>query len=188
VRTPEGFSGDFSFFHKNPPSSERTRMNEPSTAPWVFEALRLANQVALQAKGEGHHPFGAVLLAPDLHTVLEQQGNIDTVNHAESTLARRAYEKYEPHYLWQCTLVTTVEPCAMCSGTQYWAHIGRLVYGLSERELLDLTGNHEQNPTMNLSSRAVFAAGQKDIEVIGPVKAMQQELIEPHLGFWSHPS
>lgn len=151
---------------------------------WVIDALKLANEVAQHAKNEGHHPFGALLLAPDQRTVLDQQGNIDTVNHAESTLARRAYERFDPAYLWQCTLVTTVEPCAMCSGTQYWAHIGRLVYGLSERQLLDLTGNHEQNPTMNLSSREVFAAGQKTIEVIGPVLEMQGELIQLHLGFW----
>jgi tRNA(Arg) A34 adenosine deaminase TadA len=120
-----------------------------------------------------------------MSTVLDQQGNLDTVNHAESTLARRAFERFEPDYLWQCTLVTTVEPCAMCSGTQYWAHIGRLVYGLSERQLLDLTGNHEQNPTMNLSSREVFKAGQKPIEVIGPVRELQDELVQLHLGFWS---
>lgn len=160
-------------------------MNQPSTASWVLNALKLANQVAKQAKEEGHHPFGAVLLAPDMSTVLDQQGNLDTVNHAESTLARRAFERFEPDYLWQCTLVTTVEPCAMCSGTQYWAHIGRLVYGLSERQLLDLTGNHEQNPTMNLSSREVFKAGQKSIEVIGPVRELQDELVQLHLGFWS---
>jgi len=160
-------------------------MREFSTPPWVIDALKLANQVAKQAKEEGHHPFGAVLLAPNLRTVLDQQGNLDTVNHAESTLARRVFEKFDADYLWQCTLVTTVEPCAMCSGTQYWANIGRLVYGLSERELLDLTGNHAQNPTMDLSSRAVFGAGQKKVEVIGPVHALQEELVALHLGFWS---
>ena len=38
----------------------------------------------------GRHPFGAVLVAPDGDTVLAEQGNIDTVNHTESTLARNA--------------------------------------------------------------------------------------------------
>jgi tRNA(Arg) A34 adenosine deaminase TadA len=160
-------------------------MSKIFTPSWAIDALRRANEVARQAKAEGHHPFGAVLLAPDLRTVLDQQGNLDTVNHAESTLARRAFEKFDADYLWQCTLATTVEPCAMCSGTQYWANIGRLVYGLSERELLDLTGNHAQNPTMDLSSRAVLGAGQKKIEVIGPVPELQDELIDLHVGFWS---
>ena len=42
----------------------------------------------------GHHPFGAVLVAPDHETVLLTQCNIDTVNHAESTLADRSQQFY----------------------------------------------------------------------------------------------
>jgi tRNA(Arg) A34 adenosine deaminase TadA len=84
----------------------------------------------------------------------------------------------------QCTLVTTVEPCAMCAGTQYWANIGRLVYGMTERRLLDLTGNHGENPTLDLPCRSVFAAGQKTIEVIGPVPEVEPEIAALHLDFW----
>ncbi|NJR20228.1 MAG: nucleoside deaminase [Hyphomonadaceae bacterium] len=83
------------------------------------------------------------------------QGNVSAVEHAEAVLAREAAKRFAPEYLWQCTLVTTVEPCAMCAGTQYWAHIGRLVYGLSERDLLALTGNHAENPTLDLPCREV---------------------------------
>jgi len=162
-------------------------MNHTSSPQWAIDALKAANQVAKQAKQEGHHPFGAILLAPDMRTVLDRQGNIDTVNHAESTLARRAFGSFDANYLWHCTLVTTVEPCAMCAGTEDWANIGRLVYGLSERELLDLTGNHVQNPTMDLSSRAVFNAGQKKVEILGPVHEMLQEIIDLHVGFWDTP-
>jgi tRNA(Arg) A34 adenosine deaminase TadA len=121
--------------------------------------LRRANDVARRAMSLGRHPFGAILVAPDGETVLAEQGNVDTVNHAESVLARTAVQNYSADYLWQCTLVTTVEPCAMCAGTQYWAHIGRLVYGMTESRLLELTGNHGENPTMDLPCREVFARG-----------------------------
>lgn len=134
----------------------------------------------------GRHPFGAVLIAPDGNTVLAEQGNVDSVNHAESTLARTVSTNFTPDYLWTCTLVTTVEPCAMCAGTQYWANIGRLVFGMTERRLLDLTGNHSENPTMDLPSRTVLAAGQKAIEVIGPVAAVEAEIAELHQNFWKH--
>jgi tRNA(Arg) A34 adenosine deaminase TadA len=100
--------------------------------------------------------------APDGETVLAEQGNVDTVNHAESTLARTAATNFTPDYLAQCTLVTTVEPCAMCAGTQYWANIGRLVYGMTERRLLDLTGNHGENPTLDLPCRERVRRGAED--------------------------
>ncbi len=146
--------------------------------------LRRANEVARRAMGLGRHPFGAILVAPDGETVLAEQGNVDTVNHAESVLARTAAQNYGADYLWQCTLVTTVEPCAMCAGTQYWANIGRLVYGMTESRLLQLTGNHGENPTMDLPCREVFARGQKPMAVIGPVAEVEEEIAALHRGFW----
>ncbi|PZV14917.1 MAG: hypothetical protein DCF22_07950 [Leptolyngbya sp.] len=72
--------------------------------------LRQANQVAIQARAKGHHPFGAILVAPDNETVLLAQGNLDVVNHAEAVLVRAAFAQFSPEYLWDCTLHTTVEP------------------------------------------------------------------------------
>lgn len=155
------------------------------TPEQAIKHLRRANEVARRARDTlGKHPFGAVLVAPDGETVLAEQGNVDTVNHAEAVLARTAVLNFAPEHLWQCTLVTTVEPCAMCAGTQYWAHIGRLVYGMTERRLLELTGDHEENPTMDLPCRRVFAAGQKSIEVIGPVPEVEEEIAALHRDFW----
>ncbi len=153
-------------------------------AAQIARHLRRANEVARRALALGHHPFGAILVGPDHETVLLEQCNIDTVNHAESTLARIAATNFPPDFLWGCTLYTTVEPCCMCTGTSYWAHIGRIVYGMSEAELLTATGNHDENPTMNLPCRDVLAAGQKAIEVIGPVPEVAAEIAALHQGFW----
>ena len=152
----------------------------------IIAALRRANAVAQRAMAMGRHPFGAVLIAPDGETVLAEQGNIDTVHHAEATLARTASLNYPANYLWECTLVTTFEPCAMCAGTSYWANIGRIVYGADESALLALTGDHPENPTLSLPCREVFARGQKRIEVIGPVAEVANEMIATHRGFWDH--
>jgi len=150
----------------------------------ILRALRRANDVARRAMTMGRHPFGAVLVAPDGETILAEQGNIDTVHHAEATLARTVSLNYPADYLWQCTLVTTFEPCAMCAGTTYWANIGRVVYGAEEAALLALTGDHPENPTLSLPCREVFARGQKKVEVIGPVAAVEEEMIATHRGFW----
>lgn len=149
--------------------------------------LRHANEVARSSMAQGHHPFGAILVAPDGHTAWLEQGNVDTVNHAEAVLARQAAQRWDAATLWGCTLVSTVEPCAMCAGTAYWAHIGRVVYGLSEQRLLALTGNHAANPTLDLPCREVFGRGQKPVQVIGPVPEVEDEIAALHHAFWVRP-
>ena len=116
--------------------------------------------------------------------MLLEQGNVDGVNHAEAVLARHAASRWSPAELWPCSLVTTVEPCAMCAGTQYWAHIGRVIYALGERELLAITGAHGENPTLDLPCREVFARGQKPVRVIGPVAEAAAPVRALHQRFW----
>jgi tRNA(Arg) A34 adenosine deaminase TadA len=147
--------------------------------------LRRASEIAREAMAQGRHPFGALLVDADGETVLIEQGNVDTVEHAESLLARVAARRFTPERLWGCTLVTTVEPCAMCAATQYWAHIGRLVYGMSERRLLELTGDHAENPTLDLPCREVFARGQKPMQVSGPLPEAEAEIAALHRDFWA---
>ena len=167
-------------------------MSEPRPAPpgadptpaQMLRHLRHANAVAQRVLDAGHHPFGAVLVAADHETVLLEQGNVDSVNHAEAVLAREAAKRFTPEQLWGCTLYTTVEPCCMCAGTQYWAHIGRLVYGMEERRLLALTGSDAENPTMDLPCREVFGHGQKGIQVWGPFPEVEAEIAALHAGFW----
>ncbi len=158
------------------------------TPAQIARHLRRANTLAAQSMALGRHPFGAILVAPDFETVLAEQGNVDQVNHAEAVLARTAAQNFEPAYLWGCTLVTTVEPCAMCAGTQYWANIGRLVFGMTEKRLLERTGNHHENPTMDLPCRTVFASGQKAVQVIGPVAEVEAEIAALHRDFWRRPA
>ncbi|MEN3978394.1 nucleoside deaminase [Acinetobacter sp. CWB-B33] len=154
------------------------------TQEQILKFLRLSNTVAERAVALGNHPFGAVLIGPNHETVLMTQCNIDTVNHAESTLARNAACNYTAEFLWQCTLYTAVEPCCMCAGTIYWANIGRVVFGMTENRLLECTGNHSENPTMSVSAAYVFAHGQKKIDLIGPVAEIDAETIAMQLHFW----
>lgn len=162
----------------------RSRNPRPSEEQ-ILKHLRRSNAVAQRALGLGHHPFGAVLVGPDNESVLLEQCNIDTVNHAESTLARIAATNFTPEFLWQCTLYTAVEPCCMCAGTAYWANIGRVVFGMPEHDLLAATGAHPENPTMSVSAEYVFAHCQKPVELIGPVPAIAAETLEMQKAFWS---
>jgi tRNA(Arg) A34 adenosine deaminase TadA len=102
--------------------------------------------------------------------------------HAETELAREASRRFGPSELAGATLYSSAEPCAMCAGAIYWAGIGRVVYGLSERELKAITGDHPDNPTLDLPCREVFARGQFAVEVLGPL--LVEEARAVHAGFW----
>lgn len=148
--------------------------------------LRLALDVARQARAAGNHPFGAVLVGAD-GAVLLQAGNghgdgHDRTAHAERLLMTEACRRYGADFLAGCTMYASAEPCAMCAGAAYWAGVGRVVYGLSERELGRLIGAHPDNLTMDLPCRVVLGAGQRRIAVTGPL--LEDEARAVHLGFW----
>lgn len=150
--------------------------------------LEEAIEVSRRSRAHGNTPFGAILVSPEGEVLLEQENiEIDThrcTGHAETQLVDCASQKYSKAYLWDCSLYTSAEPCAMCSGAIYWANVGRVVYAMTERRLLQLTGSNEQNPTFDLPCRQVFAAGQKDIEVVGPFPELEVEAAEVHKGYW----
>ena len=43
---------------------------------------------------------------------------------------------------------------------------------------------HPENPTLSLPCRELLAHGQKDLEVIGPIAALEADMIAPHSDFW----
>jgi tRNA(Arg) A34 adenosine deaminase TadA len=149
--------------------------------------LRLAVRIAAESRASGNHPFGALLVGPD-GDVLISSGNTFAqdrgVGHAETNVARAAARQYDPAFLERCTLVTSVEPCCMCAGACYWAGIGTVVYGLSEKRLAELTGDNPDNLTLDLSCREVFAAGQRKVAVRGPFPELEEEIVKDHRGFW----
>ncbi|HUZ71763.1 MAG TPA: nucleoside deaminase [Stellaceae bacterium] len=150
--------------------------------------LRRAFAVAMAARSRGDHPFGAILVGPD-GAVLMEQGNGfsseggDRTAHAERLLASLASRRYGADFLAGCTRYSSAEPCAMCSGAIYWAGIGRLVYGQAETGLKAATGAHAENPTLDLPCRTVFAAGQRAVEIIGPL--LEDESAALQRGFWT---
>jgi tRNA(Arg) A34 adenosine deaminase TadA len=148
--------------------------------------LRRSFAVATRARANGNHPFGAILAGPDGEVLMEQENAYmptrDMTGHAERVLMTRATTTYPPEMLRTCTIYSSAEPCAMCAGAIYWAGIGRLVYGMSEHDLKTVTGNHAENPTLDLPCRTIFAAGQREVEIIGPLLA--QESAQLHTGAW----
>jgi tRNA(Arg) A34 adenosine deaminase TadA len=150
--------------------------------------LRLAFDVARKARDGGDHPFGSILADAEGQILMEQGNGYtseggDRTAHAERLLASRAAKKYDVAFLATCTLYTSAEPCAMCSGAIYWAGIGRVVFGQTEKDLKIQTGDHEENPTLDLPCHVVFSAGQRSTEIVGPL--LSDEAAKLQEEFWS---
>ena len=149
--------------------------------------LRRSFEVARRSMRSGNHPFGAILVDRHRKVLIETENGYmpahDGTAHAERLLATGACRTLSAEVLGGATLYSSAEPCAMCSGAIYWAGIGRLVYGLSETRLRGITGNHPENPTLDLPCRAVFASGQRSTEVVGPL--LEDEAAALHAGVWS---
>lgn len=161
------------------------RVTEPSETD--LGHLRRAFEIAREARDEGNMPFGCLLVGAGGDVLLEQRNQgvhpvPDATAHAEAVLGREAAQRYSSAELGAATLYTSAEPCAMCAGTMYWAGVGRVVFGLTEHELKGITGNHPDNPTMDLPCRDVFARGQRPTEVLGPL--LREEALVVHRDFW----
>ncbi len=159
-----------------------------SQRPEDENLLRKSFDVARRARDNGDHPFGSILTDKS-GAVLMEQGNGysseggDRTAHAERILASRAAKAYGVEFLADCTLYTSAEPCAMCAGAIYWAGIGRVVYGQTEKDLKAQTGAHEENPTLDLPCHVVFEAGQRPTEIVGPL--LEVEAAKLQEDFWA---
>ena len=147
-------------------------------------------EVSKHSREAGNTPFGALLVDAEGNILMEQENvEISThkaTGHAETQLIERASMEYSKEFLWNCTLYTTAEPCAMCAGAMYWANIGTVVYAMTEERLLQMTGSHEQNPTFTMTCKEVFAKGQKKIKVEGPFDSLAEKAAEVHFGYWDN--
>jgi tRNA(Arg) A34 adenosine deaminase TadA len=164
-------------------SEPRKAQLDEVDARWLREAIA----VATESRRSGRHPFGAVVVDGGGRLVSSAGNNSlppdgDPTQHAELRAVASAARLLGADGMRGSTLYTSAEPCAMCSGAVYWTGIDRVVYALSERRLLTLTGDHPENPTFSLPCREVFARGQRSIDVSGPW--LEDEAAIDHEGFW----
>ena len=117
-----------STYHGTPPAGPARY------AEWV----RLALAEAGRSAGSGDVPVGAVVLDGD-GWVIGRGHNIreadhDPSAHAEIVALREAGITRSGWRLSGCTLVVTLEPCAMCAGAAIQARLARIVFGAWDRK------------------------------------------------------
>jgi creatinine deaminase len=138
------------------------------------EFMRVAREEAEQGLREGGIPIGSVLVHRGQilgrgHNRRVQNGSV--VLHGEMDALERAGRQPASVYR-ECTLYTTLSPCAMCSGTILLYGIPRVVVG----ENRTFTGEEAL-----LRSRGVEVAVVQDPECI----ALMERFIAAHPALWN---
>jgi len=113
-------------------------VEDASTATAADERMmHRALELARRAGEKGETPVGAVVYRTNTEEILAEAHNVresppDPCGHAELLALRAAAKEAGDWRLSDCTLVVTLEPCAMCAGAIVLARVGRLVFGASD--------------------------------------------------------
>jgi guanine deaminase len=104
--------------------------------------MRIAIELSEQnVKGVAGGPFGAVIvkdgkiIASSTNKVVQQN---DPTAHAEVSAIRLACLELGMYHLEGCVIYTSCEPCPMCLGAIYWAHIDKIYYGNTKADAADI--------------------------------------------------
>jgi len=104
------------------------------------EFVRKAIGIAIKNVEEGGGPFGAVVVKDG--RVIATSGNKvtllnDPTAHAEVLAIREAASRLGTWDLSGCVLYTSCEPCPMCFGAIYWAHLDKVHYACTHEDAKD---------------------------------------------------
>lgn len=101
------------------------------------ELMRRAIQLADNSVKNGGGPFGAVIAREGI-IVGEASNSVtadnDPTAHAEVNAIRMATRALKTFDLTGCEVYTSCEPCPMCLGAIYWAHLDRIYYGNNRKD------------------------------------------------------
>jgi len=101
------------------------------------EFMRMAIRLADESVKKGGGPFGAVIVK-DGEVIAAESNSVtlknDPTAHAEISAIRAACAKLGTFDLKGCDIYTSCEPCPMCLGAIYWAHIDRIFFGNTRKD------------------------------------------------------
>ncbi|MET8538656.1 nucleoside deaminase [Streptomyces sp. NPDC005065] len=112
------------------------------TTPDDHTLLRRAIALAARARAAGNPPFGSLLSGPDGTVLAEEQNTTltdqDITAHPELKLARWAAKELDAATAAGTTMYTSCQPCEMCEAVIQRAGLRRVVFALSNEQLLDI--------------------------------------------------
>jgi tRNA(Arg) A34 adenosine deaminase TadA len=139
--------------------------------------MRRAIELSIKNIDNGGGPFGAVIVKDDV-IIAEASNSVTTENdptgHAEINAIRKAAKELNNFDLSGCVIYSSCEPCPMCLGAIYWAHLDALFYANTKEDAaaiefddhfiyqeLDLAVEERKLQTMQLMNNEALIAFEK---------------------------
>lgn len=102
-----------------------------------IELMRRAIRLSEESVRNGGCPFGAVIAKGD--EIIAEASNSVTIDndptaHAEVNCIRKATRHLSTFDLSGCDIYTSCEPCPMCLGAIYWAHLDHIYYANDRKD------------------------------------------------------
>ncbi|MBR6002715.1 MAG: nucleoside deaminase [Bacteroidales bacterium] len=105
------------------------------------EFMREAIRLSARSVETGGGPFGAVIVK-DGRIVAGSSNSVtidnDPTAHAEVNCIRKACKALGTFDLSGCDIYTSCEPCPMCLGAIYWAHLDRIFYANNRKDAAEI--------------------------------------------------
>jgi tRNA(adenine34) deaminase len=143
--------------------------------------MRVALELASEARGRGEVPIGAVVVAGGVvigEGYNQPIGAHDPTAHAEIVAIRDAAKRLGNYRLSGADLYVTIEPCQMCVGAMVHARIARVIYGATEPKAgaIESAMRAHEHPALNHRLEAVGGVLEEEC------RAVMQEFFKERRG------
>ncbi|WP_216210200.1 nucleoside deaminase [Amycolatopsis aidingensis] len=139
-----------------------------------FEAeMARCVELAEEASRRGNYALGALVVLDG--TVLAESGSSligddnDPSAHPEMVVIRHSASIMQRRYLPGAYLVSTLEPCPMCTSAAIWAKMSGIVFGATQKDAIKWSSEHPDDTftwrQIEVPSRYIVAAGTPSLEI-----------------------
>ncbi|MFC4853579.1 nucleoside deaminase [Actinophytocola glycyrrhizae] len=137
------------------------------------ELMRRCLELAASATDSGNYALGA-LVAVDGRIAAESASSLigddnDPSAHPEMVVIRETARMKGTRYLPGALLVTTLEPCPMCTSVAIWAKMAGIAFGATQQDAKSWSAEHPSDVytwrQIAIPARAVVLAGEPALEL-----------------------
>jgi tRNA(Arg) A34 adenosine deaminase TadA len=148
------------------------------TVPSLEAGMRRCISLAQEAANSGNYALGALVTLDD-RIVAESGSSLigddnDPSAHPEMVVIREAARQLKSRYLSGAFLITTLEPCPMCTAAAIWAKMSGIAFGATQEDAIAWSA---ENPDKIYTWRQIHISAEQVVTAGTPHLALRKELL-----------